>query len=113
MIFVPEQCRAGLAQPGRVVLEPAEGLGERPEHGLGCGVQRPQPLAAALAIGRALMGNPAFVLMDEPMEGLAPVIVDAVLDGLERLKKEGDTSLMLVEQHESVHLAGNAHAANL
>ena len=39
-----------------------------------------------LAIGRALMGNPSFVLMDEPMEGLAPVIVDAVLDGLERLK---------------------------
>ncbi len=57
-----------------------------------------------LAIGRALMGNPAFVLMDEPMEGLAPVIVDAVLDGLERLKKEGDTALMLVEQHARLAL---------
>ena len=57
-----------------------------------------------LAIGRALMGNPSFVLMDEPMEGLAPVIVDAVLDGLERLKKEGDTALMLVEQHARLAL---------
>ena len=57
-----------------------------------------------LAIGRALMGNPSFVLMDEPMEGLAPVIVDAVLDGLERLKKEGDTALLLVEQHARLAL---------
>ncbi len=57
-----------------------------------------------LAIGRALMGNPTFILMDEPMEGLAPVIVDAVLDGLERLKKEGDTALMLVEQHARLAL---------
>ena len=57
-----------------------------------------------LAIGRALMGNPVFILMDEPMEGLAPVSVDAVLDGLERLKKEGDTALMLVEQHARLAL---------
>ena len=57
-----------------------------------------------LAIGRALMGNPSSILMDEPMEGLAPVIVDAVLDGLERLKKEGDTALMLVEQHARIAL---------
>jgi branched-chain amino acid transport system ATP-binding protein len=57
-----------------------------------------------LAIGRALMGNPACILMDEPMEGLAPVIVDAVLDGLERLKKEGDTALLLVEQHARLAL---------
>ena len=57
-----------------------------------------------LAIGRALMGNPSFILMDEPMEGLAPVMVDAVLDGLERMKKEGDTALMLVEQHARLAL---------
>jgi branched-chain amino acid transport system ATP-binding protein len=50
------------------------------------------------------MGNPSFILMDEPMEGLAPVIVDAVLDGLERLKMEGDTALMLVEQHARLAL---------
>jgi branched-chain amino acid transport system ATP-binding protein len=55
-----------------------------------------------LAIGRALMGNPSFLLMDEPLEGLAPVIVDQLLAGLERLKRE-DIALMLVEQH--AHLA--------
>jgi branched-chain amino acid transport system ATP-binding protein len=52
-----------------------------------------------LAIGRALMGNPNFLLMDEPLEGLAPVIVDQLLAGLERLKREEDLALMLVEQH--------------
>jgi branched-chain amino acid transport system ATP-binding protein len=56
-----------------------------------------------LAIGRALMGNPSFLLMDEPLEGLAPVIVDQLLAGLERLKREQDLALMLVEQH--AHLA--------
>jgi branched-chain amino acid transport system ATP-binding protein len=56
-----------------------------------------------LAIGRALMGNPGFLLMDEPLEGLAPVIVDQLLAGLERLKREEHLALMLVEQH--AHLA--------
>jgi branched-chain amino acid transport system ATP-binding protein len=56
-----------------------------------------------LAIGRALMGNPGFLLMDEPLEGLAPVIVDQLLAGLERLKREEGLALMLVEQH--AHLA--------
>jgi branched-chain amino acid transport system ATP-binding protein len=56
-----------------------------------------------LAIGRALMGNPTLLLMDEPLEGLAPVVVDAVLAALGRLKGEGDLALLLVEQH--AHLA--------
>jgi branched-chain amino acid transport system ATP-binding protein len=56
-----------------------------------------------LAIGRALMSNPALLLMDEPLEGLAPVIVDTLLAALTKLKADGRLSLVLVEQH--AHLA--------
>jgi branched-chain amino acid transport system ATP-binding protein len=50
-----------------------------------------------LAIGRALMGNPRLVLMDEPSEGLAPQIVGEVMGTVRRLKQEG-LSIVLVEQ---------------
>jgi branched-chain amino acid transport system ATP-binding protein len=63
-----------------------------------------------LSIGRALMGNPSLLLMDEPLEGLAPVIVDAVLKGLERLKREDDLALLLVEQHARIALEFTEHA---
>jgi branched-chain amino acid transport system ATP-binding protein len=57
-----------------------------------------------LSIGRALMGNPSLLLMDEPLEGLAPVIVEAVLTGLQRLKREDDLAMLLVEQHTRIAL---------
>ena len=57
-----------------------------------------------LAIGRALMGNPTLLLMDEPLEGLAPVIVDTLLRGLDRLTHEAELALLLVEQHASMAL---------
>ncbi len=57
-----------------------------------------------LAIGRALVGNPSLLLMDEPLEGLAPVIVDTLLAALGRIKQAGGMSLVLVEQHATLAL---------
>ena len=57
-----------------------------------------------LAIGRAMMGNPTLLLMDEPLEGLAPVIVDVLLAGLDRLTHEAELALLLVEQRAGIAL---------
>ncbi len=57
-----------------------------------------------LAIGRALMGNPDVLLLDEPSEGLAPLIVLEVSQGIAKLKAEG-LSIILVEQNFKVALS--------
>ncbi|MGQ9370146.1 ABC transporter permease [Azospirillum sp. ST 5-10] len=57
-----------------------------------------------LAIGRALLANPRILVMDEPTEGLAPVVVEQVAGMLRRLAGEGDIAVLLVEQNLGVAL---------
>jgi branched-chain amino acid transport system ATP-binding protein len=56
-----------------------------------------------LAIGRGLMTNPVCLIMDEPSEGLAPIIIQGVWDAVAKLKQEG-LSILLVEQNASLAL---------
>jgi len=51
-----------------------------------------------VAIARTLMGNPSLLLLDEPSEGLAPLVVDAILQRLKRLKAAG-TTVLISEQN--------------
>jgi branched-chain amino acid transport system ATP-binding protein len=54
-----------------------------------------------LAIGRALLGNPELLIMDEPSEGLAPAIVEGLIETCKRLVEEG-MAILLVEQNLGV-----------
>jgi branched-chain amino acid transport system ATP-binding protein len=66
-----------------------------------------------LAIGRALMGDPALLLLDEPLEGLAPIIVDALIGALHRLRRDEALAIVLVEQHARLALGFASRAVVL
>src|SRR5581483_5938206 len=67
---------------------------------------------AMLAVGRALMGRPRLLLLDEPSLGLAPVLVEQLFDTVQALNREG-TTVLLVEQNARKTLAIAHHGVLL
>ena len=57
-----------------------------------------------LALGRALLGNPSVLLLDEPFEGLAPIIVELLVGSIKRVTADGSMAVLLVEQRVDIAL---------
>ncbi|UPJ56830.1 ABC transporter permease [Bradyrhizobium sp. 192] len=83
-------------------------LAERKDHG---GGQLSGGEQQMLAISRALLTNPQLLVMDEPTEGLAPVIVAQVEEMLLRLGEDGDMSVLVIEQNIGVATAVSRNVA--
>ena len=58
-----------------------------------------------LAIARALMTNPVLLLLDEPLEGLAPIVVEELTAAIRRMRREDGVGVILVEQHAEIALS--------
>ena len=63
-----------------------------------------------LAIGRALMGKPELLLLDEPSLGLAPQVVEMIFETVKRINAEEGVSILLVEQNANLALAASHQA---
>jgi branched-chain amino acid transport system ATP-binding protein len=55
-----------------------------------------------LAVGRGLMAQPKVLMLDEPSEGLAPVVVEQMFQAIHQLRGEGDMGILLAEQNAGV-----------
>lgn len=98
------------ARPGfwteRRILELFPALGRRignPAGKLSGGEQQ------MLSIARALSANPKLLLMDEPSEGLAPIVVEQLVEAIRSLSSSGDLAIVLVEQRADIALSLSDH----
>jgi branched-chain amino acid transport system ATP-binding protein len=101
-----EEHLAAVAKPGPWTIDRVQALfprlAERRRHR---GDQLSGGEQQMLAIARALVTNPELLLLDEPLEGLAPMIVQDVLAVLRELAAAGSMSILIVEQHAQLALA--------
>ena len=58
-----------------------------------------------LAIARALATNPSLLLLDEPVEGLAPLVIQELIAAVDRMRAHGDLAILMVEQKHELALA--------
>jgi branched-chain amino acid transport system ATP-binding protein len=58
-----------------------------------------------LAVARALAGGPKVLLLDEPLEGLAPIVIEALFDALIKIRDETGLTIILIEQKAELALA--------